>query len=221
MKVSDALTARKSVRAFLDQPVARAVIERILDKARWAPSGTNTQPWEVVVTMGEAKREICRAMEEAYLAGQPAKMDYAYYPSSWTEPFQGRRVSCGRALYKAIGIEKGDAKGRRTQWARNYRAFDAPVALFFFLDRHLETGSFLDYGLFIQSIMLMAAEEGLATCSQASLADYPDLARSRLKVDQHKLLICGMALGYEDSQAPINNYRTTREEVAKFTRFVG
>ena len=219
MNVRDALRQRKSVRAFLDRPVDRATIARLLDAARHAPSGANTQPWQVAVVSGRMKRAIQQKMEEAFRAGRRGQPDYPYYPEQWFSPYRERRIACGMQLYDALGIAREDKARRLEQWAANYRAFDAPVALFFFMDKGLATGSFMDFGMFLQSLMLAAVEEGLATCPQAALGEYPDIVKAELGYPQDAVLVCGMALGYENADAPVNSYRTPREDVHTFTRF--
>lgn len=219
MNLIDALQQRKSTRAFLAQPVDRERIVRILRAARHAPSGTNAQPWQVAVVSGGKKEELTRALLQAFEREGPGAMDYQYYPVEWHEPYKRRRVACGAQLYSALNIERKDKEKRLAQWAANYRAFDAPVILFFFLDPVMQKGSFLDYGMFIQSIMLAALAEGLATCAQAALGQYPGLIKDFLGYSRDTTLICGMAIGYEDKEAPVNNYRTPREEVEIFTRF--
>lgn len=219
MNVKEALSARKSTRAFLDREVEKEKIFRILESARHAPSGTNAQPWQVAVVTGKKKEELVRSMEESFAKDGSGSMDYQYYPLDWRDPYKKRRVSCGAQLYAALNIQRQDKEARLRQWAANYQAFGAPVILFFFLDPVMKKGSFLDYGMFIQSIMLAAVEEGLATCAQAALAQFPELVKTSLGYDQETVLICGMALGYEDRDAPVNNYRTPREEVEVFTKF--
>jgi len=219
MDVVEALRKRKSTRAFLARPVDRALIEQILDAARHAPSGANTQPWQVAVVSGARKRQLEQRIEQAFRDGVTASMDYRYYPVEWADPYRSRRRDCGLQLYGALDIERKDKQRQREQWAANYRAFDAPVVLFFFMDAGLQTGSFLDYGMFLQSLMLAAVENGLATCPQAALAEYPGIVKQMLGYPDDSTLICGMALGYEDPAAPVNGYRTSREPVAAFTRF--
>ena len=219
MNISEALITRKSVRAFLDKPVSREKIVNILRAARHAPSGTNAQPWQVAVVTGNKKAELTSAMEEAFRKDGMGNMDYTYYPLEWIEPYKTRRIYCGAQLYSALNIERQNRAGRLEQWIANYRAFEAPAILFFFLDPIMKKGSFLDYGMFLQSVMLAALEEGLATCPQAALAQYPKLIKDALGYSSDTILICGMALGYEDSDAPVNNYRTRREEVETFTKF--
>ena len=219
MTVAEALKSRFSTRAYLDRPVEPEKIHRILDAARCAPSGTNTQPWQVAVVSGAAKRELGERLVSTFQSGEKPKMDYRYYPVEWKEPFKGRRKACGLQLYETLGIRREDKERRLEQWIANYRAFDAPVALFFFMDSDLETGSFMDYGMFLQSVMLMAVEERLATCPQAALGEYPAVVKAFLGVPAEILLVCGMALGYPDPEALVNQYRTPREPVEVFTRF--
>jgi len=219
MNITDALIARKSTRAFLDKEVDNETLVRILKAARHAPSGTNAQPWQVAVVQGEKKQQLTEILVKSFAEHGLGEMDYQYYPLKWKEPYKRRRVNCGAQLYSALEIDRKDREGRLHQWVANYRGFDAPVLLFFFLDPEMQKGSFLDYGMFIQSVMLAAVEEGLATCSQAALGQYPNLIKDLLGYDRETILICGMALGYEDKNAPINNYRTPREEVEVFTRF--
>ena len=219
MNVSTALKARKSVRAFTDQDVTDDQIRALLDVARCAPSGVNTQPWEVAVLRGKAKQHLHDCIESAFRHGEPSSQEYNYYPSEWKEPFIARRKECGILLYSVLGIQKEDMERRKQQWAANYRAFDAPVMLLFFMDRVLDKGSYMDYGMFMQSIMLAAVEQGLATCPQAALAEYPRIVKEALGYDDSRLLLCGMAIGYEDTAAPVNSYRTPREAVDSFTRF--
>lgn len=219
MQVTQALQARKSVRAFLDKPVSREQVMQLLEAARWAPSGSNTQPWQVAVVMGERKNQLQQALEQAFRAGHKSAPDYQYYPYEWTEPFQKRRIDCGLQLYSALEIARHDKERRMAQWIANYHSFGAPVVLFFFMDKIMQVGSYMDYGMFLQSIMLTAVEQGLATCSQAALCDYANVVREFLGYDSNQVLVCGMALGYEDTDAPVNNYRTPRLSPSEFTQF--
>lgn len=219
MNVGDALRKRKSVRAFLRREVGREQMERILDAARYAPSGVNTQPWQVAVVQGEAKRQLQAELEQRFRSGVAAAMDYRYYPDTWNGVYRQRRKACGLQLYSALRIGREESRKQLDQWAANYRAFDAPVMLFFFMDRDLGTGSFLDYGMFLQSLMLAAVEEGLASCAQAALGEYPAVVKAALGYPDDCILLGGMALGYEKSDAAANSYRTPREDVRTFTRF--
>lgn len=219
MNVKDALKARKSVRAYLDKSVSHEQIESILEAAACSPSGTNTQPWRVVVLTGNAKQQMQAALEGAFRSGQQQAMEVTYYPLTWQSPYIDRRRACGLQMYGTLGIKREDKQRQQDQWAANYRAFDAPVMLLFYIDKVMETGSYMDYGMFLQSIMLAAESEGLATCPQASLAEYPDVVKSLLHSSDNERLICGMALGYEDKLALVNSYRTPREPVSAFTTF--
>lgn len=219
MNVTDALIKRKSTRAFLDKKINAALIEKILSAASHAPSGTNTQPWQVAVVSGQSKEDLQQKLEAEFRAGTKGKMDYQYYPLTWDSPYKDRRRACGIQMYTTLDIKREDKQRQLDQWAQNYRAFDAPVMLFFFMDAIMEKGSYLDYGMFLQSIMLAATEQGLATCPQAALAEYPAIVKQHLGYDNDSTLLCGMALGYEDTEALINSYRTPREAVASFTRF--
>lgn len=219
MDVERALLQRKSVRAFLDKAVEKEKIRNILAAASHAPSGANMQPWQVAVVSGESKQKLQQKIEAAFHGGDRGKADYRYYPVEWTEPYKSRRMACGLQLYATLGIKRENKQRQLDQWAANYRSFGAPVMLLFFMDRILQTGSFMDYGMFLQSIMLAAVEQGLATCPQASLADYAELIRQALDYPDDSILLCGMALGYEDKDALVNTYRTPRENIDSFARF--
>ncbi len=217
MDVLDAIATRHSVRAYLDRPVPERTVREILAVASRAPSGVNTQPWNVAVVTGEHKRRLGEALIAARETGQPENPDYPYYPAEWREPWSTRRKVCGLALYKALGIGRGDAEARKAAWYRNYRFFDAPVGLIFHMDRGFGTGSFLDMGMFMENVMLAALAFELGTCPQASLAEYPDIVREILGLPDSQQIVCGMALGHPDPDAPVNRYRLEREPVDRFT----
>ncbi len=219
MNILDALQQRKSVRAFLDQEVEKGKIDSILAAASHAPSGANIQPWQVAVVSGETKKKLQEHIEKNFKEGKRGPADYQYYPKEWNNPYKLRRINCGQQMYSSLEIARSEKHRKRDQWAANYRSFDAPVMLLFFMDTTMETGSYLDYGMFLQSIMLAAMDQGLATCTQASLADYPEIIKTALDYPQDSVLLCGMALGYEDKEAPINSYRTPREKTDSFTRY--
>ena len=221
--IEDALLSRRSVRAFRPDPVPRDTVERILALASRSPSGSNVQPWSVhVLTGAPLDRLVAAMLEQAARAGESGlKAPYEYYPVSWREPWLGRRRKVGWDLYGLLGIGRGDRERMRAQHARNYRFFDAPVALIFTIDRELEIGSWLDYGMFIQSVMLAARAFGLDTCPQAAIAYVHDAVRAELALPAAELVICGMALGRAREDAPENRLVTEREPVAGFARFVG
>ncbi len=217
MEISEAIRHRASTRAYLDRPVSRDVIDQILETSRWAPSGVNTQPWRVAVVMGETKRRLGEALAEARLSGQAPDPDYNYYPDRFPEPYRSRRKACGLALYGALGIERDDMESRMAQWLKNYHGFGAPVELLFFVDAAVEKGSWVDMGMFIQTVMLAARGHGLETCPRASIAEFPGIVRSILEFPDSLLLICGVAVGYADPDHAANSYRTEREPVDGFT----
>ncbi len=219
MNVSDALLERKSTRAFSEKEVTLDTVREILGIARHAPSGVNTQPWKVAVVTGDKKRSLCSLMEKKFRNSGKGTMDYSYYPDEWIDPYRTRRKSCGLQMYSTLNIGRDDKQKQLDQWAANYRAFDAPVALFFFIDPVMNTGSYIDYGMFLQSIMLAAVEKGLATCPQAALGEYPEIVKGELGYTQDSILIGGMALGYEEKEALVNSYRTDRMDVDEFSRF--
>lgn len=221
MHTLDAITSRQSSRSFLSREVSQQTITEILSAARWAPSGANMQPWRVAVASGESKQRIGDAILAARKNGMEGAPDYQYYPPEWFEPYSLRRKTTGLALYSALGIGREDKLERLAAWDSNYRFFDAPVGLLIFLDRRLAQGSWMDLGMFLQNIMLAAHATGLATCPQASISDYPDIVRDILGIEHNWALACGIALGYPDKDAPVNNYRTTREPVESFTSWHG
>jgi nitroreductase len=173
------------------------------------------------VLKGKQKNHLQQQLENAYLNGEKTQTDYSYYPDRWVEPYKGRRKACGLQLYDSLNITVKDKDKRQQQWVANYHSFHAPVLMLFFMDKIMQAGSYMDYGMFLQSLMLAATEQGLASCAQAALCDYSPLIREFLGYDSDKTLVCGMALGYEDTAAKINNYRTPREPITSFTEFFG
>lgn len=220
MNVIDAIKNRKSVRAYLSDPVPKDVVEKILKAARHAPSNTNTQPWSVYVVSGKKKSTLDALLEEAFSKSGQDPLQYNYEPKRWKEPMFSRRKACGYQLYSLLGIDRADTAGRTEQWRKNYHSFGAPVVLFFFIDSNLATGSYMDSGMFIQSVMLAAQAYNISTCAQAAYCDYNSIIRSFLNIHEDKTLLCGMAMGYADNTALVNKYRTPRESVEKFTTFV-
>jgi len=219
MELQNIIKNRKSVRAFLDKSVEQEKIEQLLNIAKHAPSGVNMQPWQVAVVSGEKKKTIENKLQNAFSNNEAERMQYNYYPTQWQEPYKTRRKETGLLMYKTLNISREDKEKQSLQWKANYRAFDAPVVLYFFIDKDLEKGSYLDYGMFLQNVMLCAVELGLATCTQAALAQYPDIVKSELEIQEDKILLCGMALGYEDSTNIINSYRTPRIKLEEFVKF--
>lgn len=221
--VDAAIASRRSIRRFLPTPVPRATIEAILAAAARAPSGTNTQPWQVWILQGEAKAALSRRIraihdDPAQLAQQ--QEEYAYYPTQWVSPYLERRRKVGWDLYGLLGLGRTDKAGMHAQHGRNYDFFDAPVGLIFTIDRVLQQGSWLDYGMFLQSVMLAARARGLDTCPQAAFTAFHRVIAEQLGFGAGQMLVCGMALGHADPAAVENTLVTERAPVADFARFV-
>jgi nitroreductase len=215
-----AVTSRRSIRAFLPEPVPRAVIERIIAGAARAPSGTNMQPWQVTVATGAALDRVNEAVSAAYLAGGvPPDQEYRYYPPEFPEPYLARRRACGWGLYGRLGIAKGDHAAMRAQHARNYRFFDAPAGLVISMDRRLERGSWIDVGMFVQNLTVMARHFGLHSCTQAAYAPFHHLLRRELGIPEGEVVICGLALGFADWSKPENGLVTERAPLDEFVRW--
>jgi nitroreductase len=221
--VDAAITSRRSIRAFLDRPVAREDIERILDVAARAPSGTNTQPWKVYVLTGQARERLVDAIGQVNADPQQAREhteEYAYYPREWISPYVDRRRKVGWDLYSLLGLTRENKAGMAAQHARNYRFFDAPVGLIFTIDRIMEQGSWLDYGMFLQNIMVAARARGLDTCPQAAFTQYHRVIAEELQLPANEMVVCGMALGWADPERIENTLVTEREPAQGFARFL-
>lgn len=221
--IDRAIVSRRSVRAFLDTPVDPSIIREILQVASRAPSGTNTQPWKVYVLTGAAKERLSAEIVETFL--DPAKAaqhheEYDYYPKEWVEPFIGRRRKVGFDLYGLLGLTKDDKDGMKRQHARNFEFFDAPVGLIFTVDRIMGKGSWLDFGMFMENIMISAVGHGLATCAQAAFNQFHKIIERQLNLPANEAMVCGMALGYEDKKALINTLKTARVPVEEFVTFI-
>ncbi|SFR73449.1 nitroreductase [Mitsuaria sp. TWR114] len=221
--VDAAIVTRHSMRAFLPTPVPRALIEELLAVAARAPSGTNTQPWQVHVLTGGAKDRLVARIQSVY--DDPEELathseEYAYYPREWVSPYIDRRRKVGWDLYGLLGITKGDKLRMHEQHGRNYRFFDAPVGLMFTIDRVMQQGSWLDYGMFLQNIMVAARGRGLHTCPQAAFTQFHRVIAEELGLAPHQQVVCGMSLGYADPAAIENTLVTERDPVAAFTRFL-
>ena len=219
--VEDAVTSRSSIRAFLPTPVSKETVERILAAASYAPSGSNMQPWKVRVVAGEVKDKLVAAVTAEHDAGRMQERDFKYYPDPFPEPYLSRRRATGWGLYCTLSIEKGDKQAMHRQHGRNFLFFDAPVGLVFTIDSSLEMGSWLDYGTFIQNIMVMARGLGLHTCPQAAWCSFHSTVKDVLDIPEEEIVVCGMALGHADPDAVENGFRPVREPVSGFTTFAG
>lgn len=225
--VDEAITSRMSVRAFTNQAVPHDLIEQILQVASRAPSGTNSQPWRVYVLQG-ASRD--RLVEKACTLHDAMRTDpelaaqytdeYDYYPQKWVSPFQERRRENGLGLYGLLGIGKGDRDQMHMQQQRNLRFFDAPVGLMFTVDRAMGRGSLLDYGTFLQSLMVSARGHGLHTCPQAAWLAFSKIIMPHVGAGPGEMMVCGMSLGYADASALVNTFHTSRVPVQEFTTWL-
>jgi nitroreductase len=221
--VDAAITSRRSIRAFLPTPVAREDIEAILGTAARAPSGTNTQPWQVHVLTGAARQRLVDAVLAVWNDPEQLKQhteEYAYYPTQWTSPYIDRRRKVGWDLYGLLEIGKQDKARMHAQHGRNFCFFDAPVGLIFTIDRIMAQGSWLDYGMFLQNIMVAARGRGLDTCPQAAWTQFHRVIARELNLADTQMVVCGMALGYADPSKVENTLVTEREPVAGFARFI-
>jgi nitroreductase len=220
----EAIVSRQSIRAFLPREVPRETVEEILRVAARAPSGTNTQPWKAYVLAGEPRAELARRIVAAF--DDPAvaathKREYAYYPEKWMSPYVDRRRKVGWDMYGLLGIGKGDFEKTHAQHGRNYTFFDAPVGLMFTIDRALERGSWLDYGMFLQNVMIAARARGLDTCPQAAFLEFHRIIAETIGIPDNEMLVCGMSLGWADPDAVINTLETARDPVEGFAKFSG
>ena len=225
--IDQAICSRRSIRAFTQQPVARADIEHLLEIASRAPSGTNCQPWKVYVLQGATRdalvEKVCTAHDA--LRANPGlaeqyKEEYDYYPQQWISPYIDRRRENGWGLYGLLGIGKGDKDKMHAQHQRNFHLFDAPVGLMFTVDRVMGRGSLVDYGAFMQNIMVSARGRGLHTCPQAAWNAFSSIILPLIGAGPNEMLVCGMALGYADESALVNTFHTPRVPVQEFTRWL-
>ena len=221
--VDEAITSRRSIRAFLPKPVERSDIEALLAVAARAPSGSNTQPWKVKVVTGAALKTLSDEILKAYMDPAQAAShteEYNYYPKQWIAPYVDRRRKVGWDLYALMGLTRENKAGMQAQHGRNYTFFDAPVGLIFTVDRVMEQGSWLDYGMFLQNIMVAARGRGLDTCPQAAFTTFHSVIARVLQLPPNEQLVCGMALGYADTSKIENSLITERESVEGFTQFM-
>jgi nitroreductase len=226
-KVDEVINARMSARAFTQELPAHELIEHILQVASRAPSGVNTQPWNVYILEGTIKDALCSKVCDAYEAisndpelSKDFEESYTYYPEKWFSPYIDRRRENGWSLYGLLGIEKGEKDKMFLQHQRNFRFFDAPIGLFFTIHRDLGTGSILDYGMFLQNVMISAQSHGLATCPQAAWNKFSKIITPIIGAGEDEMLVCGMAIGYADKSHKVNTFQTPRAKVEEFTSWV-
>jgi nitroreductase len=200
--VFEAARTRRSIRAYKSDAVPPALLREIVELGRHAPSGSNIQPWRVHVLTGATLKRVGTAIQNVF------------------EPYLARRRACGWGLYGTLGIGKGDHEKSKAYRASNYTFFGAPAGLVFTIDRKLEKGSWLDYGMFLQTLMLAARARGLHTCAEASIASYPDVVRRELGLGREWVVICGMAMGYADGAAVVNNFQPDRVALEEYAVFL-
>lgn len=218
--VSDAVVTRRSLRAFTSQSVSQQVLEDIFTTAARAPSGTNMQPWRVRVLREQALRRVSDAVLADYDADVPYDDEVSYYPDKFFEPYLARRRKVGWDLYTLLGIAKGEKDKMKAQHRRNFEFFSAPVGAVFTIHRDLNTGSWLDYGMFLQNVMLLAREAGLHTCPQAAFCGYHKALRRAMPIEDSEIVVCGMSIGYAEFEAIENTLETERAELSEYVEFL-
>lgn len=220
--VDRAIQSRRSIRRFLPTPVPRDVIAEILNVAAQAPSGTNMQPWRGHVVVGLERDALCAAVHKVFDAEEPGhQQEVQYYPDAFFEPYLSRRRTVGWELYGMLGIARGENAKMRAQHRRNFQFFDAPVGMILTIDRRLATGSWLDYGMFLENIMIAARARDLDTCAQAAWTHYHKAIRPVLGLADEEVVVCGMALGHADPVAPENQLQTRRVTSDQFMTWRG
>jgi len=217
--IDSLIRSRRTVRAFRPAPVSRGDLVEILEVARMAPSTFNTQPWQVHLLTGAAKCELSKAILQAHAANtQPV---FSPFPDPPPVACAARQNDFGRRYYGSLGIDRADRPARARQTGRNFLFFDAPVGLIFTIDAALTKHSWLDFGLFLQSLMLAAHARGLATCPQVAFVWYESVISKHLALGAEERVVCGMSLGYADEDAPVNKSLMPREPLGQFTRWLG
>ena len=219
MHLPEALEKRRSVRGYTSAEVSEDVLRAIFEQAQRAPSWCNIQPWRVWVTRGAATRRLVESITEMAKSGEPPHPDFPF-PADYPEPYDEHRKACGKALYTAMGVERHDMQGRWEAWLRNFEAFGAPHVAIVGIDRRFSVYAAIDVGCWLQSVLLLATEQGVATCSQASLGTFPRAVRSVLPIPDEVGILFGISLGYEDDDIAANACRTTRSPLADNVTFL-
>jgi len=219
--VNEAIRSRKAVRQFTDQKIPEQTVRDILETAKWAPSGGNLQPWNVHVLSGDVLAELVEEVRSKLTAQVSEVQDYNIYPPDLKDPYRTRRRDLGQALYDLIEVPRDDTPGKLRQLARNFEFFGAPVGLFFVMDRQMEIGQYVDLGMFMQNIMLLAREKGLHSCPQEAWAHWPQTVSKSLGISDDEMAFCGMALGMMDEDAVINRLQSGRADLDEFVTFRG
>jgi len=221
MKVSDAILSRHSMRVFHEKPVPRALLHRLLDVSRYAASNGNLQPWKVYVTSGAARKRLSAAILKAMDTGEEGgPAEYDVYPRVFTQPYDARRKKVGKDLYTLLEVPKGDAAGMAKQFRKNFEFFGAPVGMILTIDRGMGNGQWIDSGIFLGTLMLLAREEGLHTCPQAAFARFQKIVRRELAIPEGEVVLCGLGVGYANSAEVPNSLVTDRAAVEEFATFI-
>ena len=215
------MTDRRSVRAYLPTPVSEAVLHEVLVQARLAPSGANLQPGTLVQVRGVVREALSTGLIDAWRHGREESEDYSYFPTPMPHTLRRRQVAAAQALYGALGVARDDRAGRDAQFERNFRFFDAPVALIVTMPHDMGSGCYMDLGMTLYGLMLAAQAQGLATCAIGALASYPNVIRQHLALDASSHIVCGIALGYADPNAPVNQTQTSRCALNEYFKVVG
>ena len=217
MKVSDAVLARRSIRAFTSEPINNKVIKDLLALAARSPSGGNLQPWKIYVINNQSMKKF---IEFQARWDQPETSGYAIYPSGLTEPYRTSRYQLGEAMYELLGIPREDKDARLQQVLRNFEFFGAPAAIFCFVDKQMGPPQWSDLGMFLQTFMLLAQEAGIDTCAQEAWAMKNDSVSEFVGSDKNDILFCGLALGYKDEDAVINQLSSERRPIEQWAKFL-
>lgn len=221
MDLAALLDQRRSVRAYLPTPVPQAEVAAILTAARQAPSGANLQPGHFVALTGAPFAALQAALAEGIATDRPQVSEYSYFPDPMPAVLKARQRAAGYGLYATLGVDRRDVAGRRAQFARNYAFFDAPVGIVVTIDRAMGKGCYMDLGMALMALFLAATARGYATTGIGALAHYGDLVHETLKLPDDQLVVCGIALGLADPEAPVNAFRTDRADLAAYARFDG
>lgn len=222
MNVPEAVSSRRSIRAFTDQPVERRVIERVLANAQRAPSGGNVQPWNAVVLTGEPMRALFDRVALEFPKGRAAHSpEYHIYPPGLDGAYELRRQGVGEDMYGALRIPREDRAARLQWFANNFRAFGAPVLMLVHTPRYMGPPQWSDIGMWMQTVMLLLREEGLDSCPQEAWAVYAPQIREIVAIPEDHIFFCGMAIGYRDAEAPVNNFEVQRAPLEEVVRWEG
>ncbi len=217
---SSLATERRSIRAYQAKPVADSLLRSVLTLARKAPSGANLQPGAFISVAGAARERLTAQLAEAWASGAQEPEDYSYFPTPMPMTLRRRQVAAAKALYGSIGIAQEDRAGRDLQFEQNFRFFDAPVALIATINGDFGTGGYMDFGMTLYGLMLAAQSQGLATCAIGAMASYPGLIRHSLGLDANSKIVCGIALGYADADAAVNQTVTERCALDQYFRVI-